>query len=61
MLDSLFNKVEKETPTQVFFCEMYESFKTTFFEEYLRGTASVGKRVIRLLRVVTQVTRRVLR
>ena len=31
----------KETPTQVFFCEICEVFKNTFFEERLRRSASV--------------------
>ena len=30
----------KETPTQVFSCEICEIFKNTYFEEYLRTTAS---------------------
>ena len=33
--------IEKETPTQVFFCEFSEIFKNTFFAEHLRKTASV--------------------
>ena len=49
MLESLLNKAAglqacnftKETPTQVFSCEIYEIFKNTYFEEYLRMTASV--------------------
>ena len=49
MLESLFNKVsgllslqlyQKETPTQVFFCEIYEIFKSIYFEEQLLMTAS---------------------
>ena len=49
MLESLFNKVsgllslqlyQKETPTQVFFCEIYEIFKNIYFEEQLLMTAS---------------------
>ena len=48
MLESLFNKVsgllslqlyQKETPTQVFFCEIYEIFKNIYFEEQLLMTA----------------------
>ena len=31
---------EKKTPTQVFFCEICKISKNTFFEEYLRTTAS---------------------
>ena len=30
------NFFKKETPTQVFFCEIYEIFKNTFFTEHLR-------------------------
>ena len=49
MLESLFNKVsgllslqlyQKETPTQMFFCEIYEIFKNIYFEEQLLMTAS---------------------
>ena len=49
MLESLFNKViglqawnffKKETPTQVFSCEICEIYKNTYFEEHLRTTAS---------------------
>ena len=32
---------EKETPTQVFFCEICENFKNTYFEEHLQTTASI--------------------
>ena len=60
MLESLFNKspatLLKRDSNKVVSCEIYENF-----EEYLRTTASVGKRVLRLLRVVKRVTRRVLR
>ena len=39
MLESLFNKVAghylKETPTQMFSCEVSQIFKYTFFTEYL--------------------------
>ena len=31
---------QKETPTQVFFCEYCEIFKNTYFEKHLRTTAS---------------------
>ena len=41
MLESHFNKVEKETPTQVFFYKNCEIFKNTYFEEDLRTTTSV--------------------
>ena len=43
MLESLFNKVTdpKETPTQLFFCEIGEIFKSTYFEEHLQANASV--------------------
>ena len=30
VLESLFNKVEEETPTKVFSCECYEIFKNSF-------------------------------
>ena len=48
MLKSLFNKVAglkacnfiKETPTQVFSCEIWEIFKNTYFAEDLQTTAS---------------------
>ena len=32
---------KKETPRQVFFCEICEVFKNTFFEERLRRSASI--------------------
>ena len=51
---------QKETQTQVFSCKIYECFKNTYFEEYQRTTAYVYKRVLRLLSVVTRVTRWVL-
>ena len=31
-----FRPIEKETPTQVFFCEYYEILKNSFFIEHLR-------------------------
>ena len=34
------NSVKKNTPAQVFFCEICEIFKYNYFEEYLRTTAS---------------------
>ena len=34
------NFIEKETLTQVFFCEFCEISKNTFFTEHLRATAS---------------------
>ena len=37
MLESLF---KKETPTQVFSCEIYECFKNTYFEDHLRTAVS---------------------
>ena len=48
MLESLLNKVArlqasnfiKKRPTLVFFCEICETFKNTYFEEYLGTTAS---------------------
>ena len=51
---------QKETQTQVFSCKIYECFKNTYFEDYQRTTAYVYKRVLRLLSVVTRVTRWVL-
>ena len=47
MLESPFNKVEeienylKETSTQVFFYEICEISENTYFEKYMRTTASV--------------------
>ena len=32
----------KETPTQMLSCELCETFKNTYFEEYLQTTASGG-------------------
>ena len=46
-LECLFNKVsglkphEKETPTQVFFCEFCQIFNNNYFEEHLRTAASI--------------------
>ena len=34
------NFIQKETPTQVFSCELCEIFKNTFFAEYLWTTTS---------------------
>ena len=36
MLESLFNKEIKETPRQMFSCEICEIFKNIFFIEHLR-------------------------
>ena len=53
---SLFNKfaglqpcifIKKETPTQVFSCEICETFTNTYFEEHLRTTASGQLRSVR--------------
>ena len=33
--------IKKETPTQVFSCEICEIFKNTYFEEHLRTTDSI--------------------
>ena len=41
MLESVFNKVAGITTTQMFFCEICEIFKNTYFEKYLWTTASV--------------------
>ena len=35
------NAIKKETPTQVFFSEIWEILKNNYFEEHLRMTASV--------------------
>ena len=49
VLESIFNKVadllqvfKRETPTQAFFYEVYKTLKSTYFEEHLQMTASVG-------------------
>ena len=34
------NFIEKETPTQVFFCEYYEALKSTYFEAHLLTAGS---------------------
>ena len=34
----------KETPTQVFFCQYCDIFKNTYFEKHLRTTVSVNSR-----------------
>ena len=39
--DSLIKFIKKETLAQLFSCELCEFFKNTYFEEYLRTTASV--------------------
>ena len=39
-LKMIFNFIKKETPTQVFSCEYYKSFKNTYFEEHLPANAS---------------------
>ena len=41
MLESLFNKADKETPTQVFSCEYCEIFINTYFAEHWRTAVSV--------------------
>ena len=54
MLESLFKiklqaglqYYQKETPTQVFSCEIYEVFKNTYFEEHLRTTVSRALQVL---------------
>ena len=52
VLELLFKKVpslqgfdftEKETPGQVFSCEVCKIFNKTYFAEYLGTTASVGR------------------
>ena len=40
MLESLFNKEQKQTPTQVFPCECFKISKNTYFEEYQGMAAS---------------------
>ena len=47
MLEFLFNKVAgqlylKETQAQVLSCEIYEIFKSIYFEEHRRTTASAS-------------------
>ena len=47
MSEYLFDKVaklanQKETPTQVFSCEFFATFKNTYFEEHLQMTASIS-------------------
>ena len=37
-----FSFIKKETPTQVFSCDVWEIFKNTFSTEYLRATGSVS-------------------
>ena len=34
--------MKKETPTHMFSCEYWEILKTTYFEEYLQMTTSLG-------------------
>ena len=41
VLESLFNKALKETPTQVFSCKLCDIFKNIYFEEHLRVAAFV--------------------
>ena len=40
---STFNFIKKETLARVFSCEFCEIFKSTYFIEHLRKTASAGK------------------
>ena len=40
LCQSFFNFIKKETLVLVFSCEFYEIFKSTFFTERLRATAS---------------------
>ena len=42
MAESLYDN--KETPTQVFFCEYCDIFKNTYFEKHLGTTVSVNSR-----------------
>ena len=46
MLESLYNKVLRETPTQVISCEYCEIFKKIDFEEHLRMAASSDSRTL---------------
>ena len=39
------NFIKKDTPKQTFSCEIYEVFKSIYFEEHLRTTASLNSDV----------------
>ena len=40
------NFIKKETPTQLFSCEIWEISKNNYFKEYLRTTASDQKEIL---------------
>ena len=46
LLDGFWIKLQafslQETPTQMLSCEVYETFKNTYFEEHLQTTAYGG-------------------
>ena len=50
---------EKETPTQVIFCEICEFYKNNYFEEHLRTTASFTNTPICSLKFIFQTSSRV--
>ena len=56
MLESLFNEVVdlKETPTQVFFCEICKIFKNIFFFRTLPVAASEQTQEISVVHCVTK-------
>ena len=52
----------KKAPTQVFYCEICEFFKNTYFEEHLRRTASemrqdLGAHKIRIILTIERTGR----
>ena len=53
MLESLFLK---ETPSQVYFCEYWEIFKITYFEEHLRTAVSVLIKFVVIRSVTPMIT-----
>ena len=42
LFQSTLKNKKKGTPTQVFYCKIYESFKNTYFEEHLQTAASAA-------------------
>ena len=66
MLEFLFNKVLdlkthsfiKKTPTQVFSCEIFENFENAYFEEHLRTTCELLRKISQLLALVKSGVRR---
>ena len=49
--------IKRPATSQVFSCEMCEIFKNTYFEEHLRTTASVRKKVF--LEIFTKVLQKI--